>query len=208
MMTGEELLAEQKLFYLAGSTRYPDARLAAVHCLTDTLQQTRPMLDGILRSVCRSDSEVREQIGTVLGAGEAWQRDLLRLLRGSWKEEGGKPRPLGNALLLIAPSSTFAEAVLALFAALVSGDTVVLNVERMRGGAADLLKLAAEDTFEERYVAIPRIRAVELKELPFRLIHDTAGRTAEDYTGKNGLRLFSAFGGEETAPDAPAEPAG
>ncbi len=193
-MTVEQLLDKQKAFFEAGSCTMPDARLGALYCLNDTIENARPMLECVLRANFPTEEAVKKEIDTVLEASERWQKELLRLLRSGWKkEEGGKPAPAGTVLIISAPGASFAHNMLAIFAALAAGNTVLMNADNMAGGSADCLRGMVTETFEEDYVATTLEASDDLKKLPFDLIFEAEKVKPEELLGREGLRLFSRF---------------
>ena len=211
-MIVQQLLDKQKAFFKAGSCTMPDARLGALYCLGDTIENARAMLGCVLRANFPSDEAVEKEIRTVEEGQERWQKELLRLLATGWKkEDGGKPRPVGSILLLSAEGASFAHTMLALFAALAAGNTVLMNLDTMTGGSADCVRAMITETFEDDYVATTLEPAEDLKEMPFDLVFEAGSHKPEEYFGREGLRLFSRFGEEEDkkedkkAADKPAD---
>ena len=196
MTPAEQLLADQKAFFEAGSTTMPDARLAALYCLNDTIENSRPMLQMLLRADGLGEEAVSGEIGAAQAALAEWQKSLLRLLRSGWKkEEGGKPAPCGTVLLLGGKGASFGRTLCALSAAIAAGNTAILSLEAGAPATADCIRSILGETFEPEYIAVCDEAAAELSALPFDKTFDAGAAENAAFAGHNGLRLFSRFDG-------------
>lgn len=193
MTKSEQLLADQKEFFAAGSSAMPDARLAALYCLNDTIENSRPMLEMLLRAEMDGDA-VAGALNAVCESGSCWQKDLRRLLRTGWKkEQSGAPAPCGVVLLFGAPGASFVQTMTALMTAVAAGNTVVLSLEKTASATADSIRALLTETFEPEYIAVSGEASAELSTLPFDKVFDAGAAAVEALSGRDGLRLFSRF---------------
>lgn len=194
MTPAEQLISEQKNFFAAGSTTMPDARLAALYCLNDTIETSRPVTMALMRGDGLSEAEVSRQMDAVRSELALWQKDLLRLLRFGWKKaEGGKPQPIGTLLILGASGAAFAETLRTVFAAIAAGNTLILNLDKNTPAVADCIRTVLSETFEENYITVCGEHHEELAAMAFDATFDASDDTAESLCSREGLRRFSCF---------------